>query len=158
MTTVLRNLIIAILASLAVMLSTLAAHAQSVPNGSSLAFSTPSTSGPCLSPATGTTIICGSNSTVSVSFNGGAYVTLPASGPPGPTGPQGQKGAQGDPGPAGSLGPAGAKGDPGAVGAPGPQGQPGPAGPAGPGGGLPATFTCSGFSSGPTGVSFTGCH
>jgi len=111
---------------------TAAAIAQT---GSSIAFSTPTTAGPCITPTSGTTILCGTGSSVLVSFNGAAYVTLPATGPVGPAGATG---------PAGPIGPAGPQGATGAAGA---------------SGSIQATITCTGETITPTGgIVLTGCH
>lgn len=151
-------------------------------NGSSIAFSTPSTSGPCITPAPGETIICGSTNAISVSFNGGPYIALPATGIQGPAGPQGIPGATGPagpvgltgatgavgaPGPTGSIGltgPTGLTGATGSAGSAGPIGLTGATGPAGPqgiqgpAGTTPATLTCASLSTGTSGVVLTGCH
>jgi hypothetical protein len=101
----------------------LSARAQS-----SIAFFT--TGGPCLVPTTGQTILCGSATSLQVSFNGAPYRSLQGpAGPPGPTGATGATGASG------------------------------PAGPQGPSGTVPATITCSTLAVSATGVVVLGgCH
>jgi hypothetical protein len=101
--------------------------------GSSIAFSTPTTAGPCITPATGTTVLCGTGSSVLVSFNGATYAAL--TGPAGPTGPAGATGPAGPQGPTGATGAAGASGS------------------------IQATITCTGETITPTGgIVLTGCH
>lgn len=130
-------------------------------SGSSIAFSTPSTAGPCITPASGQTILCGSANTVSVSFNGASYIALPATGiagPAGPTGPAGATGATGAAGSTGLTGATGATGPAGATGATGAAGATGATGPQGPSGTIQASITCSSITVTTSGVVLTGCH
>lgn len=112
--------------------------------GSSIGFQV--SSGGCQAPQSGWAYICGQKNasgvtTISMSLDGGAYVTLPSQGP---AGPAGIAGATGPTGPAGATGPIG------------------PQGPAGTSGkdGITPTFTqfsCTGWGITPTSLTGTNC-